>query len=192
MKKTLKSLSLVIILGLFGYGIKFLLDYSYNGNDEIKLITNYEQISSISELVKNEEFKNKILYIDIWGVYCKPCIDEFNHKESLIDKYKDKDVVFIYMASPYGRINDTQQWKAALKKYDLYGHNMLMSMDFYMNIWDEIPEMSSRFEIPHYILIDRQGNVANPNAPMPSSKTELYTEIDKLLKPIVYKTIAEI
>ena len=55
--------------------------------------------------------------------------------------------------------------------------------DFYNGIWKEIPKMKNPFSIPHYLIIDKKGDIVNPNAPRPSSKNDLHNEIDKLLQP---------
>jgi uncharacterized protein (UPF0297 family) len=34
---------------------------------------------------------------------------------------------------------------------------------------------------PHYILVDKKGNIVIPNAERPSSKEKLYNQIDRLL-----------
>lgn len=182
MKKTLKIVVLVIAIGIIGYGIKYLNDTTFSGNDRIKIIENYESISSLNDIINNPDFKNKVLYVDLWGVYCTPCIAEFEYMPALKEKYKNEDVAFIYLSAPYNRFDDTQKWKSGIKKYNLEGYNALMSMDFYNEIWKEVPKMKNPFSIPHYLIIDKNGKIINPNAPRPSGKETLYVELDKLLE----------
>ena len=179
--KTFKIIGIIIFLGVSIYGFKYSYDISFSGNDKIKIIENYESTSSINDIIENPKFKNKVLYIDIWGVYCKPCIKEFKILPELKEKYKNDPIEFIYLASPYNRIDDTQKWKSGIKKYNLQGYNALMSLTFYQDIWKEIPEMKNPFSIPHYLIVDKNGKVINPNAPRPSDKKDLYNELDKLL-----------
>jgi len=181
MRKTFKTLGIIIIIVIIGYVFKLVNDYSFSGNKDIKIIENYDKILTLSELIQRDKFKNKVLYIDLWGVHCKPCIKEFKHLPELKERYKNSDVEFIYLASPYKRINDTQEWKTAIKKYDLHGYNLLMNIDFYYDIWEEVPEMKNKYNIPHFLLVDKNGKIVNSNAPKPSNKSELYKEINKLL-----------
>ena len=181
MKKLLIYFVSIIILGITILGIKYLKDISYSGSKSIIIIKNYDQISSLANLVSLNEFKNKVLYIDLWGVHCGPCIQEFSHLSELKNRYKESEIEFIYLATPYGHIYDTQKWKAAIKKYNLEGYNMLMNIDFYYNIWEEVPEMKDPFTIPHYLIVDKQGIIVNANAPRPSKKTILFVELDQLL-----------
>jgi thiol-disulfide isomerase/thioredoxin len=181
MRRILKITGITIALSLTIFGFQFANNVPNSGNDEIQIIENYESIFSFKQLVNNPKFKDKVLYVDIWGVYCKPCIEEFNHIQALKDSFKNKPVEFVYLASPYKRSNDVAKWKSGMKKYNLTGHNMLMFLDFYNGIWEEIPEMKEPFLIPHYLIVNKDGKIVNPNAPRPSSKKTLYEEITELL-----------
>lgn len=181
MKKILTVVGVIAIIGIVGYGIKYYNDLSFAGTESIIILKDYDKISSLADLVEREEFENKVLYVDLWGVYCRPCIEEFKNLPEIKEKYKNKGVEFVYLASPYNHINDVQKWKAAVKKYDLKGHNMLMSVDFYKGIWDEVPEMEEPFVIPHYLIIDKNKRVIDANAPRPSQKERLYSTLDNLL-----------
>jgi thiol-disulfide isomerase/thioredoxin len=44
---------------------------------------------------KAEEFKNTVILIDFWATWCGPCIESIPHLNSLIEKYKGKNVKFI-------------------------------------------------------------------------------------------------
>lgn len=181
MKKILKIILVILFIGVSIYGIKFLYDLSFSGTQEIKIIENYNDISSINELINQPEFKHKILYIDLWGVYCKPCIYQFQFMPEIKNKFKGKDIAYIYLATPYGHINDEQLWKSKMKKYKLEGHHVLMNMDFYKNIWNQIPGMTNKWAIPHYVLVDKNGKIVNANAPLPQNQTELYLQINALI-----------
>ena len=181
MKRIIKVVAILLIAGIVFYATQYIIDVSFSGNEKVKIIENYESISSINHLVQKTEFKNKVLYIDIWGVHCTPCIKAFKYLPELKEKYKDKPLEFIYLAAPYNRFDDLQKWKSAIKKHNLQGYNALMSLTFYYGIWEEIPEMNNPFSIPHYLIFDKNGNLINPNAPEPGNKKELYSELDKLL-----------
>ncbi|HET8860120.1 TlpA disulfide reductase family protein [Marivirga sp.] len=181
MKKILAVVGMLSIIVLGGYVVKYYHDLSFDGNESIIILKDYDEISSLSDLVGRKEFENKVLYVDMWGVYCRPCIEEFKNLNEIKERYKDKEVEFVYLASPYNHIDDVQKWKAAIKNYNLEGNHMLMNLDFYKGIWDEVPEMEEPFVIPHYLLIDKNKMVIDANAPRPSQKEKLYSAIDNLL-----------
>lgn len=168
---------LLLVLAVIG---NYLYDISFKGNANIKIIEKDEKLLSLEELIKRSDFKNNILYIDIWGTSCGPCINEFAYTPALKDRYKDKPVKFIYMAAPYGRFNDEQKWKNLIKKYNLTGYHLFMSNDFYYNIW-KYKGIKNEFMIPHYILVDKEGKIVDINAARPSNADKLYKQIDQLL-----------
>jgi peroxiredoxin len=110
------------------------------------------------KIVSLNDFKGKVVYIDFWGVHCSPCIyDIKNHVPALHKKYKDKDVVFINICVDA----EEKEWKKALAKYRLDGINLIAEG------WSNNPVCKAYNvnSIPHYILIDKNGNIANNNAP---------------------------
>ena len=129
---------LLIFLGAIGYGINYFIEIAFEGNESIVLVDEYDKILSFEELITRKEFKNKVLYIDLWGVYCRPCIEEFQHASELKSRYANKPVEFLYLASPYNRMDDELKWKSAIKKYDLDGYHVLMNTTFYNEIWNVV------------------------------------------------------
>lgn len=127
--------------------------------------------------VSLNDFKGKVVYIDFWGVYCGPCINEIeNYADKLHEKYKNADVVFLNICV------DSKEtiWKAALKKYHLKGINLIAEG------WTNNP-ICKEYNvngIPHYVLIDKNGNIVDNNAPRPSSfnLSNGNNLIDRLLK----------
>jgi hypothetical protein len=104
---------------------------------------------------------------------------EFQHEKelkALKERYKDKPVKFIYLAD--GNQNEISKWKRIIDKYKLQGYHMLISDRFYKNLMS-IKGLSGTK--PLYILIDKNGDITNPNAKRPSSEEELYKQIDELL-----------
>jgi thiol-disulfide isomerase/thioredoxin len=178
--KFLKITGLILLVLSFTIVGKYLYDLSFKGDDNVKLISDGEKVITLEELIANDDFKDNVLYIDIWGTSCAPCIQEFKFVPAIKERYKDKQVKFIYLSAPYGHFYDERKWKYMIKKYNLTGFNMLMSTDFYNSIWT-YEGIRNPFMIPHYILVDRKGKIIEINAARPSNKGELCNQIDKLL-----------
>ena len=66
MKTTSRILGIVVFFFLLGYILTYPYELSYHGNNEIILLEDTYQDTSIQELITREEFKNKVLYIKIW------------------------------------------------------------------------------------------------------------------------------
>jgi thiol-disulfide isomerase/thioredoxin len=50
-----------------------------------------------------ENLHDKIVVINLWATWCKPCIEEMPELNNLVKKFKDKDVVFL-AAAPEDKI----------------------------------------------------------------------------------------
>ena len=45
-----------------------------------------------------DELKGKVVVINFWFVACKPCVEEIPELNELVEKYEEKDVVFLSFA----------------------------------------------------------------------------------------------
>lgn len=121
-----------------------------------------------------KRFKGKVIYIDFWGPWCAPYMQEMPASKDMQQYFKDKEVVFLFLAN---RTKD-DSWKATIANKELTGEHLNLTDDQF-NI------LSSAFGIagvPHYTLIDKKGDVILKKAPRPSEKETLKKEIEKLLK----------
>jgi hypothetical protein len=80
----------------------------------------------------------------------------------------------------YSHFNVEQKWKNMIKKFNLVGFHSLIGVELYDNIMKR-EGIERPYIIPHYILVDKDGKIVELNALRPSSKQELYKQIDKLL-----------
>jgi thiol-disulfide isomerase/thioredoxin len=137
------------------------------------------KFQNIYSLIKLKELEGYVLYIDIWSTYCGPCINEFKQSKDLKQRYIDKPVKFVYLADLRNDSSDIKRWKSLINKYELKGFHLQMSSKFYNSLYF-IKGIQFTGK-PHYLLIDKNGLIVNPNAERPSSKERLYKQIDKLL-----------
>jgi len=127
--------------------------------------------------VSLSNFKGKLVYIDFWGIGCGACIRDIqNYVPFLHKKYKDKNVVFVNICVD----SNEDDWKKGLLKYKLDGINLIAEG------WAKNPVCKAYNvnALPHYILIDKKGNIADNNAPFASelNGNPNQNEIDLLLK----------
>ena len=120
------------------------------------------------------DFKGKVIYVDFWASWCGPCRKEmpFSRKmhEGLTEKQK-KEIVFLYISID----EEIDNWKKAvqelgLKDAGVNGHSY---------------EMAGRYKvssIPRYMIINKNGEVVNDNAPRPSSPETLEKLIELMGK----------
>lgn len=117
-------------------------------------------------------FTGKILLVNFWATWCKPCIKEFPHENALVEEFKGEhvEVLNICMESESGK------WKEMIKKYGLKTASLLAEEN-----WNK--KLREDFDItglPHSVLVDWKGNVVQNNCPAASEN--INEHISKLLK----------
>jgi len=142
---------------------KYLLDlYSLKKEiDSVYLIDKYKKKIVLKDFISQN--KGKVIFIDFWASWCAPCIKAFPDSKKLINKYKDDDVIFVFLSID----KNVEDWRKAIEKENLfsYNHSFLAvnypSASFYKKL-----ELKS---IPRYLIYDTKGELAHKNAPSPSS-----------------------
>ncbi|RYF92333.1 MAG: TlpA family protein disulfide reductase, partial [Chitinophagaceae bacterium] len=131
----------------------------------------FKLMDSSGKMHRLEDFKGKLVYIDLWASWCLPCRLETPYMHSLIKKYSNRsDIAFIGVA-----ISDKMQdWKRALRQDKPRWLQLRDNNTYVANAY-------AATSVPRYVLIDKRGNVLNFNAPAPSEQVKLIAIIDKEL-----------
>ncbi len=154
---------------------------------DYKIISDSTNIyKSVDDILKMEDFKGKVVYVDFWGTRCGPCLKEFEYIPELKKRFQNDSVEFLYLCSPYslGWDKDNEKrWKDLIVKHKLTGTNILISAECYMAGFFEKykDKVANMYIIPTYLLVDKQGKITDFNALRPSSKDLLYNKIQLLL-----------
>ncbi|QDK79801.1 TlpA family protein disulfide reductase [Spirosoma sp. KCTC 42546] len=128
------------------------------------------------EPVTLDEYKGKVVYLDVWASWCGPCRAEFPYSKQLqerLSKKQKEQVVFLYLS-----IDDTEEvWKKALATLQLQGEQGLSKGGWKSKTVKYFGIQS----IPRYILINKNGQVADADAKRPSMTDAILQDIIKLL-----------
>jgi len=155
---------------------------NFKGKEQIQILED-PNIKSFKQVLELEELKRKVVYIDVWGTLCGPCIKEFNFSSDLKNRFINEPVAFLYLASPYGRPDDNFRWKKMIQEKKLNGIHMLLTIEAYDDIWETLKDsINTLYQIPHYMIIGKNGKILIANANRPSSKEKLYAQIEDVLK----------
>lgn len=142
-------------------------------NEPLAEITDGEQL--FRKII--EPYKGKVVYLDVWGTWCGPCKDMMQYAGSAKKLFEGKDVIFLYLCNH----SSDKSWKNIIKEYGLTG-----KIAVHYNLPDEQQKAIEKFlqvrSFPTYILIDKEGNIVNRDAPRPNRENDLLNAVYKLLE----------
>ena len=132
----------------------------------------FEVPDSSGVLHKLDDYKGKVVYLDLWASWCGPCRAETPHFKTLAEKYKgNSNIAFISVAV----LDKPDKWREALIKdnpsgLQLYDTEGIVQKGYFAS------------SIPKFILINKKGEIVSFDAPAPSSGAALETMLDKEIK----------
>jgi thiol-disulfide isomerase/thioredoxin len=109
-------------------------------------------------------FKDKIILINFWATWCKPCIKEFPDENRLVEKYEGRPVEIVNICVD----SEQEKWKSYIKKYKLKTTNLYASGN-----WNEKLKKDYGIKaLPHSVLIDWNGKVVQNKCPRASENVD--------------------
>ncbi|MFC2110579.1 TlpA family protein disulfide reductase [Bacteroidota bacterium] len=118
-----------------------------------------------------QKYTDKVIYIDFWAPWCSPCMNEMPYSKEIQEDFKDNDVIFLFLAN---RCKE-DSWKATIANKGLTGEHILLTDDQF-SVLAGLLDITG---IPHYTLIDKKGNIVLKDAPRPSHKDKVISEINR-------------
>lgn len=123
------------------------------------------------ESVSLADYKGKLVVIDVWATWCGPCMKEKPKFAELAKKYSDNNAVVFLAVS----VDNKKAWDRYISK-----HKHVENVVF-LNIDRKLMDVAFLTKyIPRFIVIDKNQNIIDAFAPLPSSG-ELETLIEKNL-----------
>jgi thiol-disulfide isomerase/thioredoxin len=96
--------------------------------------------------IELNDFKGKVIFLNIWATWCPPCIEEMPSIQKLYNK-TDHDTIEFILLSP----ENSETVKKFLNKSGY-------TFDVYL-LTDELPEVFYTGQIPTTYIIDKNGNI---------------------------------
>ena len=124
------------------------------------------------------EYKGKVLFVDIWGTWCAPCIAEFPHLRAIQEHFKDNpDVMIMSLSCDIER--KPEKWLPFLEQRgdEITWHQFMLTKGG-NKVTSDVYHI---FGIPHFMLIDKEGNFVSYDGPHPSLADPI-KEIEKVLQ----------
>lgn len=115
------------------------------------------------------DLKDKVVVLNFWFLACKPCVMEIPALNELVEKFKNKHVVFIGFA-----LNERKEIKEFLK-----------NQEFEYNLVASSQKIADKFNVqsyPTHLIIDKNSIIAyDVSGLTPSTVEELSNMIEQLL-----------
>lgn len=131
-------------------------------------ILNTDSVRTLQEIT--DRYRGKVIFMDVWATWCGSCRASFAHVKPLQKYAAENDIVLLYISI------DTPQkaelWKKMAGHYALTGEHVLMNEAFKMEIYEKFGH-NGILSIPHYAIINKEGELQFPSAASPE-------ELDKL------------
>lgn len=165
---------------------------SYSGNDKIIFLHPGSTYTSFNNIIQRPEFKNKVVYVDVWGTNCPSCFEEFkNYTPQLTAHYSQaNDIAFLYICIDRHPL-PAVRWKEKIQLYKPNGYHILIGADeefkLAMDVIGEAAEGQFFPYQPCYFIVDKKGSIVykptlDPDKGefKPSDTILLYNKLDSL------------
>ncbi|OZV68626.1 TlpA family protein disulfide reductase [Winogradskyella aurantia] len=120
------------------------------------------------------DLRGKYVYIDVWATWCGPCIKEIPSLKEVEKKYHNKNIEFVSTSIDQSKDHDT--WVQMVTDKNLGGVQLLADNAGQSKFVQDYDIQG----IPHFVLIDPEGNIISADAPRPSDPRliELFEKLD--------------
>ena len=124
------------------------------------------------KMVSLSDFKGKYVFLDVWNIYCGPCIAQIPYIKKYEEELKNENIAFIAVSCD--RQKEKQKWRDFVIKKEMVGHQLIMDngrdSDFLIDY--------NIKGFPTFIVVDPDGNMVDYKFLLPENKEFFPTLLD--------------
>lgn len=140
------------------------------GNGGIQFIEPTREYATLQALLQDPALRNKVVYVDFWHTGCAPCLAEFALLPKLKAQVKDPAVTYLYLGKDRSVPGEKFRWKKMVAEKRVTGYHYFISNAQFYAFWQEaVTDKTIPPQFPHHLLVNRQGQIVDGNAPGPAS-----------------------
>ncbi|MCB2196478.1 MAG: TlpA family protein disulfide reductase [Bacteroidetes bacterium] len=132
--------------------------------------------------VQLEQFKGKIVYVDIWATFCSPCIKLFKYKKDYDDYFAKNDIVVLCLCVDNSKRKET--WRKLVETNSVTGYHVFVDHDLIVSYKENLKASRKCRKtlgrgFPRFMIVDKNGVIVEDRAWPPSDK--LVAQMNKYL-----------
>ena len=134
-------------------------------------VANFKLENEKGEIIELEDFEGSIVVIDVWASWCLPCRKEIPKFEEMKKMFETDPVVFMGINA----MDSKENWLKTLEEENMTGIQLFApkdDIDFFKDLMI--------YEMPRYILIDKNGKLLESRLVRPSHE-KFYDKIKEAL-----------
>lgn len=103
-----------------------------------------------------ETYKDKTVFIDIWGSWCRDCIVGYPKLEALRSEVGEENVAYVFLSTD----KEIPKWKDAIARFNIRGDHYLLDGAWSNSLCNYI----ILDWVPRYFVLDENGRMMVPKA----------------------------
>jgi len=108
------------------------------------------------------DFKGKVVVMDIWAMWCGPCLAEKPLFQKVEEAFKDRDDI-VFIGVSHDGLDRKDVWKNFVEKKGWKNIELLANYD------ESIGKYYKVEGIPRFMIFDKEGKIVTVDAPRPSN-----------------------
>ena len=152
---------------------KSIIDALKGASTVIRPVSNQAEANIITDTTQTYQtfkevtarFKGKMLYVDLWATWCMPCRAEFPNYRNLGKTLKELNIQPLFVS--IDNIAFKKAWKNLIYQNQLEGYHLIADPSLKLDI-QEVAYQMKQISIPRYIIVGKNGEVLDWDAPRPS------------------------